>query len=83
MKIVPSKNPDIRWSKERVLQAARQRTEGLNATNSVKVQEMLAQLIVEAGWSETDFIDALCHDVVTRNQPTDSQPRQRIASSVK
>lgn len=27
---------------------------------------MLADLMVESGWDELDFIEALCQDVITR-----------------
>jgi len=37
-------------------------------TNSKGIQKMLADLMVESGWSEEDFIDALCLDIQRRRR---------------
>jgi len=58
-----------RWSQERVLAEARRRTKELFTANSVAVQRMLADLLVEAGWEEDDFVDALCKDVIQNGRP--------------
>lgn len=55
-----------KWTEERVLAEARRRTKELFTDNSKRVQLMLAHLLVEAGWSEEDFIDALCQDAIRR-----------------
>ena len=53
-----------KWSREKVIREARLRTRELFTDNSRRVQVMLAKLLEEAGWSEDEFIDALCQDVI-------------------
>lgn len=53
-----------RWSENKVLAEARKRTKELFHPKAV--QEMLAGLLKEAGWSEDEFMDALCQDVIKR-----------------
>jgi len=60
--------PVIKWSTDLVLQAARERTRSITVTDSKGIQKMLADLMVESGWSEEDFIDALCEDVKRRHR---------------
>lgn len=55
---------NAKWSKDQVLAEARRRTK--EQFNSKKTQEMLSQLLAEAGWTEEDFIDALCQDIIHR-----------------
>ena len=57
-----------KWTQEQVLREARKRTKELFTDNSKKIQTMLANLMVEAGWSEEEFIDALCQDVITKGR---------------
>lgn len=58
-----------RWTQDRVLAVARQRTRELTHDLN-KIQGMLAQLMVESGWSNEDFSNALCLDVIQRaNDP--------------
>lgn len=56
----------MKWSREQVLSEARGRTKELYTDNPKRVQEMLAGLLAEAGWSEDEFIDALCQDVIRK-----------------
>ena len=53
-----------KWPRTRVLSEARKRTKELFTDNSKRIQAMLADLIAEAGWTEDEFIDALCSDVI-------------------
>jgi len=57
----------VRWSQARLLNEARTRTKRL--AEPVKVQEMLGNLLIEAGWEEDEFIDALCQDVIKSGRP--------------
>lgn len=56
--------PMIRWPQERVLAEARRRSQ--EHLEPRKIQQMLTDLLREAGWSEDEFIDALCEDVIRR-----------------
>jgi hypothetical protein len=56
----------IRWDTERILNEARKRTAELMSDNTKRVQSMLEDLMKEAGWSESEFVDALCTDVIQR-----------------
>ena len=53
-----------KWTKDKVLAEARKRTRALMTDNTVRVQRMLDGLVKEAGWSEEEFIDALCADII-------------------
>jgi hypothetical protein len=55
-----------RWTKERVLMEARRRTHQLSVENTIRLQSMLADLMVESGWIEHDFISVLCADIANR-----------------
>jgi hypothetical protein len=58
-----------KWTEERVLAEARQRTTVLldaDAGNGV-IQEALAALMQESGWTEADYIEALNRDVARRS----------------
>lgn len=57
---------NTKWSKERVIDEARRRTKELFTDNMKKIQHMLACLLDEAGWTEDEFIDALCQDAIQR-----------------
>lgn len=58
-----------RWTQEHVLSVARQRTREL-VHDLNKIQGMLERLMVESGWSNEDFSNALCLDVIQRaNDP--------------
>lgn len=63
---------DERWTTQRVLAEARRRTRELAALDRsvCVVREMLANLLLESGWNEEQFIDALCRDVVRRQRLT-------------
>jgi len=57
-----------RWSQERILAEARKRTAALSteetSDNASRIQKMLDELVREAGWTDSEFIDALCKDVI-------------------
>lgn len=55
-----------RWSTDRVLSEARRRTKLLFTDNPKKVQAMFGHLVKEAGWTDEEFIDALCTDAIQR-----------------
>lgn len=55
-----------KWSEERVLSEARRRTKELFTDNPKKVQLMLAHLMVESGWTDEEFIEALCKDTIRK-----------------
>lgn len=55
-----------RWPEHKVLSAARQRTNRLTTDNTVRIQRMLEGLMLESGWTESDFLDALCRDAVRK-----------------
>lgn len=55
---------NVKWSQEKVLAEARRRTK--EHFNSKGTQVMLSGLLKEAGWTEDEFIDALCQDVIRR-----------------
>lgn len=61
------------WSKERVLAEARKRTAEMKLEDEPAhaIQRALAVLLVEASWSEEQFIDALCADIIFRRRQTD------------
>lgn len=63
----------IKWDTERILRESRVRTAALMTDNTKRVQEMLEDLMEEAGWTESEFIDALCTDVITRRRPSSSR----------
>lgn len=54
-----------KWTRDKVLQEARRRTKIINVENSKRIQVMLDELLVEAGWSENEFIETLCKDAMT------------------
>ena len=57
-----------RLSQERILAEARKRTAALSteetSDNASRIQKMLDELVREAGWTDSEFIDALCKDVI-------------------
>lgn len=57
-----------RWTESRVLAEARKQTAHLNVDNPVKLLAMLGTLLRDAGWTEEEFIDALCQDIIARGQ---------------
>jgi hypothetical protein len=62
-KATVSQNTSGRWGSQDVLRTARARMRGLVNDNNVRIQEMLRALMVEAGWSEQDFLKALLNDI--------------------
>ena len=59
-----------RWPSVKVIEEARKRTRATSINNAsdtqsstIAVRGALEKLLIEAGWSEDDFIDALCEDV--------------------
>lgn len=67
MKTIPKpihKTQVTRWSKETILAEARKRTAAMPADNASGIQKMLDELVREAGWTDAEFIDALCNDVI-------------------
>lgn len=56
-----------RWPEHRVLTEARKKTQSMSPDMSVQLQQELATMLVTAGWSEEEFIDALCKDVIKSN----------------
>lgn len=54
----------VRWSEEKILAEARKRTKETFSPKSTQV--MLESLLQEAGWTNVEFIDALCRDVVKK-----------------
>ena len=71
MKTIPKpihKAQNTRWSQERILAEARKRTTDLSvditSDNASRIQKMLDELVREAGWTDAEFIDALCKDVI-------------------
>lgn len=55
-----------KWSSSRVLAEARVRTKEL--FNPKAVAGMLQELLKEAGWSEDEFMDALCKDIIKKGR---------------
>lgn len=55
-----------RWPEHQVLSAARQRTSRLSTDNTIRIQRMLESLMAESGWTESDFLGALCRDAVRK-----------------
>ena len=46
-----------------MLRTARSRMRALVNDNNARIQQMLASLLVEAGWTEQEFLEALLADV--------------------
>ena len=67
-----------RWPADRLLKEARRRTADLMTDNTKRVQEMLSVLVAEAGWTDSEFVDALCSDVIVRAE-NKARPRARRA----
>lgn len=55
-----------KWGTARILKEARTRTKEL--FNPKAVATMLQGLLEEAGWTEDEFMDALCQDVIKKGQ---------------
>jgi hypothetical protein len=56
----------VRWSEQRILEVARQRTHDLRTAESIRLTTMLAALMQEAGWEDSEFTDALCRDIMEK-----------------
>jgi hypothetical protein len=74
-KVHGRKGIPTRWPEQHVLQAARTRAKALSSTtaalafqaaaqSSVQMSDMLRDLMTESGWSEDEFLDALCRDII-------------------
>jgi hypothetical protein len=55
-----------RWATERLLSEARMRTRQIGLDAKPEVQQMLAALLDEAGWTRAQFVKALVADVEAR-----------------
>jgi len=68
--VPPAQAPpkDTKWDGTIVLRTARSRMRELINDNNARIQAMLAALLVEAGWSEKEFLDALVHDIAVNGR---------------
>src|SRR5579885_1614584 len=53
-----------KWSQEQVIKVARERTRSMDRAHAVELQRMLDGLILEAGWSDEEFLNAFINDIV-------------------
>lgn len=61
LKAVPAQVFRLRWPEQALLREARVRAK--RESSAKDTQAMLASLLVEALWTEEEFIEALCQDV--------------------
>ena len=57
-----------RWDAKDVLVTARGRMRQIVNDSNARVQSMLAALLVEAGWTEKEFLDALVQDIASNGR---------------
>jgi hypothetical protein len=72
MSAVKIQSNSHKWSTATLLEAARARTALLRMGTAMDVRKMLEELLVNAGWSEEEFINALCEDIINRANRTKS-----------
>jgi hypothetical protein len=58
----------VKWEPKDVLVTARARMRQIVNESNARVQTMLAALLVEAGWTEKDFLDALVQDIASNGR---------------
>ncbi len=66
LKLVATK---ARWPEQQVLAVAREKARALMGDGQNKqLQAELAAVLVEAGWTEEEFIDVLCKDLIAKSK---------------
>jgi len=67
------------WAGDLILREARSRIRRLNNENNIHMQEMLKDLLLEAGWTNDQFLQALTKDVIANGRDRWTVPAASIA----
>lgn len=71
-------NTNKKWTRDEVLAEARRRVNAMVVQTPNSIQRVLESLVAEAGWEDSELLNALCTDVVKRS----SRPPPRVSGTM-